>query len=192
MTDFNKQSRHDMIQQLQKSDCQLLGDFEKPKIKGRHFLAASVVLAGLVTGTMMIEKPVAPPPKQIVLDCAGCHRKLAFSKYFEKTHRNPQEMAEAVLKTKSPRLVAAIARVEQTPHTNRKGGYRKAHAGAWQVNARYWGGVPHDVTGQALQAEAILNELAADMPIKKALSVYGGDSTDRYQKRVLAALEEAP
>jgi hypothetical protein len=119
--------------------------------------------------------------------------------YFAK-HNNPSpvEMAKAVLATDNPRLLAAIAVAGEhnTPYQTRNGGYKKQHAGAWQVNKKMhrkaYGPVPTTPAGQALQADRLLKDLLAEYPTKKALSIYGGDSTDAYQRRVLIALQETP
>lgn len=164
-------------------------------------IASTIAGVAMVAGTIFYAHscvsdvpPVHAESKQ--LDCRECHsRKQAMVDYFRRNgNQTPEMMAEAVLHPaiKSPRLLAAIAVKENTPYTVRKGGYRKAHAGSWQVNAKHWGRVPCDVVGQALQADRILNELTQEMPIEKALSVYGGDSTTKYQKAILAELVRTP
>lgn len=128
------------------------------------------------------------------LDCYGCHRKMALTNYLKQAgSHSPEELANAVLKTESPRLLSAIAVVESNGNPAlRNTGYKKRHHGAFQVNPRHWGNVSRDATQQAKQAENILKELTEDYPIKTALSKYGGDSTDRYQRRVLAELARVP
>lgn len=129
------------------------------------------------------------------LDCNKCHsHKAALTNYFKKNgSKTPEEMANALLKTRSPRLLSAIAKVETGGNpTVMRSGFRKQHDGAFQVNPKYWGKVPKDAVGQALQAETILQELVDEYPIKTALSKYGGDSTSKYQKRVLAELTRVP
>jgi hypothetical protein len=127
--------------------------------------------------------------------CSACHNQMAaMAGYFRKAgSKTPEQMATAVLATKSPRLLAAIAKVESggNPHI-RRAGYKKRHDGAFQVNGKYWGKVPSDAAGQALQAEAILAELTTGHGIKKALSVYGGDSSSRYQRTILVELTQVP
>jgi hypothetical protein len=134
-----------------------------------------------------------PPPKT---DCAGCHRKTAYTEYFKRAgSRSPQEMAEAVLASKrNTRLLAAIAKVESGGNSHvRDTGYKNRHSGAFQVAAKYHGAVPFDAASQAAQAEAILEELVAEKKsIRMALNQYGGDSTDRYSQKVLRELVNVP
>jgi hypothetical protein len=127
--------------------------------------------------------------------CNRCHnRVIEMTKYFKKAgSKHPEVMAHAVLQTKRPKLLAAVAVVETGGnHKIRATGFRHAHSGAFQVNPRDWGKVPKDAIGQALQAEAILEELTETKPLKKALAHYGGDSTDKYSRRVLAELVRVP
>ena len=98
-----------------------------------------------------------------------------FSLYFMKIgSKTPQQMAEAVLHTRSPRLLAAMAKVESNgnPHI-RNTGYKKRHSGAWQVNPKYWGKVSHDPIEQAKQTERILEDLVKNSNIRSALANYG-------------------
>lgn len=128
--------------------------------------------------------------------CTQCHnRMMSMIQYFERLKNpHPVLMAEAVLATKRPKLLAAIAvkGEKNTPFKVRKGGYKKAHAGAWQANEKYWGKVPNTPIGQALHADSILDDLTKENPLNKAISIYGGDSTDKYWKIVSAELTKVP
>lgn len=128
--------------------------------------------------------------------CVMCHNyKMSMSAYFRRSgSRNPEEMANAVLRTKSPRLLAAVSVVESDGNPRIKHtGYKKRHHGAFQINQTFWGKVPEDAAGQALLAEAILEELTETMSIKKALNYYGGDKTkNQYANNILAEMEEVP
>ncbi len=118
-----------------------------------------------------------------------------FTLYFMKVgSKSPQKMAEAVLHTKSPRLVAAVAAVESDGnHHIRNRGYKNRHHGAWQINPKFWGAVSHEPIEQALQAEDVLEALVTDTKnIKVALAKYGGDSTDNYSNEVLTELINTP
>jgi hypothetical protein len=106
-------------------------------------------------------------------------------------------MAEAVLATKKPKLMAAVAvkGERNTPYTVKNGGYKKRHVGAWQVNEKYWGFAGNTPLQQALKAEAILDELivASGGNLKKALNAYGGDKTKKvYARNILAEIENIP
>lgn len=119
-----------------------------------------------------------------------------FTLYFLKSgSKTPQQMAEAVLHTKSPRLLAAMATIETNGnHAVRNTGYKKRHHGAWQVNPKYWGKVSKNPVEQAKQAEIILEDLAkaSNNDINSTLAKYGGDSTNSYAKRTLAELVNVP
>jgi hypothetical protein len=132
-------------------------------------------------------------------DCRTCHSPKPNAKmveYFRKKgSRSPEEMANAVYTTNSPRLLAAIAvRETGANHTVKRTGYKKRHYGAFQVNPKDWGKVSNDPIQQALQAEAILKELTQETgDIKKALNAYGGDKTRKvYAANILKELQEVP
>lgn len=134
-------------------------------------------------------------PIAVKRECSSCHnRQMVMTQYFKRNgSKTPEEMANAVLRTRNPKLLAAVAVVETGgTSTLRSTGYKNRHHGAFQVNPKHWGEVPKDAVGQALQAERILEELTDTMPIKKALSLYGGDSTSKYQRKVLAELVRVP
>jgi hypothetical protein len=134
-------------------------------------------------------------PKPFHNPCNQCHGlAVKMTEYFKKNgSRNPEEMAYAVLNTSSPRLLAAIAVKESNANSSvRRSGYKNRHDGAFQVNGKHWGKVSTHAVEQALQAENILKDLTTEMPIKKALSQYGGDSTEKYQRKILAELPRVP
>ena len=177
---------------------------DKKIIHLRALLMLCTIGALVITATVSKVAHQAPPLQAAHKgsQCDMCHsRRQALVAYFKRAgNPTPYEMTQAVLKVKpeNSRTMAAIAVAGErnTPYTVRHGGYRGAHAGAWQVNERMhrqaYGPVPHDVVGQALQAERLLTG-SQDMPIKKALSIYGGDSTGKdYQKRVLSELVRVP
>ena len=154
-----------------------------------------VIFAGLMVVAGQSTTPPTPQPAVCHTACSGCHNPM--SNYFRKAgSKTPEQMAEAVLATRNPRLLAAIhvAGEKCTPHTVRHGGYRHRYAGAWQVDARHWGPVSRDVTEQALQAELVITSLAQEHrgDIRRALNAYGGDSSGRYARVVLAELERTP
>lgn len=133
-----------------------------------------------------------------------CHDKpismqtALYREYFKRSgNKHPELMADAVLATKKPKLMAAVAvRGERnTPYTVKKGGYKKRHVGAFQVSERDWGFAGVTPLQQALKAEDILNELLVEHNgnLKKALNAYGGDKTKKvYAKNILSELENIP
>ena len=114
--------------------------------------------------------------------------------YFQrKGSPHPERMATAVLETKKPRLLAAIAAVEsqgKESAKNRKSGAK----GAFQVKSKFHGRVSKDAVEQALQADRILDDLydEKDGNLRKALNAYGGDTRGKYAKQVLAELQNVP
>ena len=162
----------------------------------------SLVVIGMAMGMVMLmlarscDREPMPKPGHAQAACASCHnRQAALVQYFTRAgSQSPQEMADAVNRTRNGRLLAAIAVVETggNPQT-RRSGYKKRHDGAFQVASKHWGKVPNDAAGQALQAEAILIELTETMPVRTALNYYGGDKTHRkYADMILAELREVP
>lgn len=163
----------------------------------------------LVVGTIIFAALVAKSCDQqeqealrkSLMSCIPAHKDITneewkMSLYFQKKgSKKPVEMAQAVLKTKKPRLMAAIAVVETNGNPEvRRSGYKKRHHGAFQVNPKYWGPVSHDALSQALQAEDALDTFkkTSKGKLTVALNYYGGDSTDAYSKRILAELSEVP
>lgn len=97
---------------------------------------------------------------------------------FFKAHNSPvpSVMSVAVLQTKNPNLMAAVAVKESngTPWAVGDGGSSK---GAFQVQSKHWGKVPDSAVHQALQAERILEELVASSPrrkLRRGLAKYNG------------------
>lgn len=209
MNDFL--NRYDLMQRLgnrttrqQEEDEEQMEYLRQWAARKKNSHAASYTIIGwcigLIFGMLLITaikacikepQPITPSP-----NCIECHSyKIAMVRYFESAgNKHPEQMANAVMATGRPRLLAAVAVAgeKNTPYTVRKGGYKKRHAGAWQVNQKYWGKVPLDPVGQALQAERILEELTESKPIRTALSIYGGDSSSNYANRVLKELQEVP
>lgn len=193
MTEYR--DRHDLIQRLSP------GYGVEPKGFNKILIAVIAISMGVCI-LAVVDKCVPPPPMSVnARECSECHRRMAMVEYFKKAKNpTPEEMAEAVInpQVKSGRLMAAIAvkGEKNTPYTIRRGGFRGQHAGAYQMNERLhkkkYGPVPHDPLGQTLQAEKYLSDLTQEYPIKKALSIYGGDSSDNYQRRVLAELVRVP
>lgn len=198
MTDFNDNARYEFIKKLNKNDK--FDNYYFRCDRGGNAISSLVLISiGIVMGMVLITAIKScdkePEPVAAKQSCADCHNhRVALTKYFrDNGSRSPEAMANAVLKTKSPRLMSAIAKVESNGNPQvRNTGYKKRHHGAFQVNPKHWGAVPTTATAQALQAEAIIKELTTDYGIKKALSVYGGDSTSKYQRKILAELVNVP
>ena len=79
---------------------------------------ASVVLIGFgfIAGMTCVYGgyKLTQPKKADGIDCRTCHGKIAaYTDYFRKAgSKQPQKMAEAVLSTRNPRLMAAVAKIE--------------------------------------------------------------------------------
>lgn len=136
-----------------------------------------------------------PQPASTV-NCKGCHAKVAMANYLEKKgSKQPKLLADALLKTSNPQLLAAVAVVETKGNNVSRGGYKKRHHGTYQINPRHWGPVHKtDLYDQSNQADRILQELTSEYPIKTALAVYGGDTSGKgkYTRSVLAELTQVP
>ena len=163
----------------------------KRRVDLAHVTMLSVgVVIGMffITGIRACHKPPTP-----LRDCSSCHNK--FTSYFQKNgSKSPEEMAYAILRTKSPRLLASVAVIESGGNPSvRRSGYKKRHDGAFQVNGKYHGIVSHNPVEQALQAERILEELTNEKKsIRTALNAYGGDSQGKYADKILAELSRVP
>jgi hypothetical protein len=140
-------------------------------------------------------------PSNGQLDCQKCHsrdiqKQGKLAAYFKANgSKTPEEMANAVLKTKSPRLLAAVAVRETGGNPSiRNGGYKKRHQGAFQVNPKHWSKVPNDAIGQALSAEKIIIDLVEEKgDIVSALNAFGGDKTKKkYAQTILSELSNVP
>lgn len=190
--------RHDLIQRLEHS-C---GIYKERSTEYMGFFTCFVICALIASGaaikSCMAGDPLRPASTK---NCAECHNKVAqkhakLTAYFRKHgSKTPEVMANAVLETRSPRLMAAIAKTESNgnPHLSRTG-YKRRHYGAFQVSKKDWGTVPKDPILQARQAEAILEELLGQRKnnIVAALNTYGGDSRGYYAQAVLRNLKEVP
>ena len=137
------------------------------------------------------------PTVVIVNQCHKCHSsKASMVAYFAKIGSpKPLEVTNALLKTKHPAVLSAMAKVESCGNPDlRHTGYRRLHHGAWQVNPKIHGKVSKRVADQALQADMILSGLLIETngDLKKALSRYGGDTSrdQKYAKLVLRELRE--
>ena len=165
-----------------------------------------MILTGL-SGIFLILvsiKACEPQPEPVAAQqpCHACHSQSnevkKLSGYFKANGSPvPKEMANAVLSTKQPKLLAAVAVVESGGNPSiRRSGYRKAHDGAFQVNPRHWGRVPRDAKGQAQQADRILAELLETKATTvEALNYYGGESNKEgglYAHIVLNELRNVP
>lgn len=168
--------------------------------KESNVLASVTLIAiGVVIGMLLLAgvRACDPDMKPVAIqqNCVSCHsEQMSMTIYFKNNgSKTPEEMAYAVLQTKSPKLLAAMAVVESDGNPAiRNRGYKKRHHGAFQVNQAIHGEVPTNPADQAKQAERILEELTDKYPIKTALSIYGGDSTNGYQKKILAELNKVP
>lgn len=163
-------------------------------------LCLMMVLLSLVVCVGAIQSKKVQPRNHVatVKQCNECHnRKMAMSRYFEKHGSpTPDEMAEAVLKRKSPKLLARIAVVETNADpTKRKYGYKKRHDGAFGVNRNDWGKVSENPVEQAIQAEMALDDFtkSSKNKIRVALNNYGGDKTKQeYADKILKEFSEVP
>ena len=119
------------------------------------------------TKVLKTATPVLPDPTEV-----------KYEKVFKQNgSTQPQVMAKAVLATKKPKLMTAIAIKESNGNPNAIGD-GGASKGAFQVQAKHWGAVSNDPIKQAIQSEAILDELliASRGRLRCALAKYNGGS----------------
>lgn len=173
------------------------------------FTKISLICIGILIGMALLAviRSCDKDPEPIVTrnNCIKCHSKEYKKKqemvaYFVKAgSKSPEQMAEAVLKTKNPRLLAAlhVGGEKNTPHTSMKTGYKNRYSGAWQTS-KHWGKITKNttITEQALIAEFALKAHVDDeKSIIKGLNAYGGESnrvTGNYAYNVLAELTKVP
>jgi len=174
------------------------------KCKERKFnicITLLVVILILIAHSCSKEKEVSclpshpVPAKPLVSNGQRWHKFVA---YFKKSgNKHPEMMATAVLETKRPKLMAALAvkGERNTPYTVRRGGFRKRHRGAFQVNEALHGAAGETPIDQALKSERIIEDLLAESGgnLQKALNRYGGDRTKKqYAKNILQEIENTP
>ena len=186
--------RYDRIQKLNKSIEWDEYDYERRCNPIAILFIVGAMLTGLITLIALVKSCEV---KSRGLACRECHisTQKKLTEYFKsKGSKTPEEMAEAVLATRNPRLLAAVASRETGGNPSvRRTGFRKRHDGAFQVNKKHWGKVSRDPVEQALQAEAVLTELVEEKGgIVAGLNAYGGDSRGMYARTVLAELTEVP
>ena len=140
--------------------------------------------------------------RETMQNCTGCHnRQMSMSQFFKrKGSPDPQRMATAVLETRRPRLMAAIAVRESNGNPKAVGDGGRSR-GSFQVQAKHWKPLLHekkvskDPVIQALDSERIIDDLIAanNGNLKKALNAYNGDTKKKvYAKNILADLEFIP
>lgn len=154
-----------------------------------------LLIAALIAGGMTVDyrTNVKIDSTPIVIPEPAKHMELA--DYFDrKGSPHPERMATAVLETKKPRLLAAIAAVESSGGKETAVNKRSKAKGAFQVKQKHWGRVPNDVVEQALQADRILNDLydENDGNLRKTLNAYGGSKDGKYARLVLSELQNVP
>ena len=142
-----------------------------PRRYNHIFIVAlsGLLLTGLLLKTCLPEQTVEASPTFTEYD--------RFAIYFKAWNSPaPEAMAHAVLQTKRPALMAAIA-VKESNATPWAVGDSGRSKGAFQVQEQHWGDVPFDPVGQALQAERILEDIMRDDrkgKLRQVLARYNG------------------
>lgn len=161
--------------------------------------ACAVVLLGY---SCPREKPkVECLPSHSIIDVSQNFTWNRMVSYF-KRHGSctPQLMATAVMETKRPTLMAAIAVKESGGNLKALGDHKKSK-GAFQVQPKHWKALLHekrvskDAITQALDSERILDALLAENNgnMRKALNAYNGDTIKKkYANKILAELQNCP
>ena len=165
------------------------------KQSNKYKLLSLCAIGVAFIAVLVVKKP--DEVKQVQKKCVQCHNKQnQLAQHLKsKGSKTPQELADALLKTKNPRLLTAIAVVE-TQGNSVKGGWKKQYHGVYQVHPRIHGAVKKDLLAQSLQADRIITEFTElnKGDIRKALNQYGGETSggNGYSKKVLAELVEVP
>jgi hypothetical protein len=156
------------------------------------FICFGIMIGMGILGTF---KTCVKEPQPAVA-CMTCDQKQKdMTSYFKsKKVKSPEQMAEAVLKTRNPRLLAAIhvGGEKRTPHTSMNTGYKNRYSGAWQTSD-HWGKVNADtsISDQALIAELAINtHVTEEKDIIMGLNAYGGERNKRHGKYAYNVLKE--
>jgi hypothetical protein len=168
-------------------------------------LCSAVLVAHSCSSKEKLEKPkvelkadlmISHKPNAMCPSMRDRYDKLV--SYFKRNKNpHPEMSATAVLETKRPKLMAAVAvkGEKNTPYTNKKGGYKKRHYGMYQVSKKDWGYAGALPIDQALKSEKVLEEFEASYggSVYKGLNAYGGDVTkNMYAKNILNELQNIP
>jgi hypothetical protein len=148
-----------------------VSEVNKERISSFMFIISFVVL--LVTGLLL-------PTVLTRCDDIRVVKPDVKTAYYENLFKQngstePKIMAKAVLATKKPKLMAAIA-IKESNGNPKAVGDNGASKGAFQVQAKHWGTVSNDPVKQALQSERILEELALASRgrLRQTLAMYNG------------------
>lgn len=160
-----------------------------------NFTLANIFLIFVMTGLIFIGQSVANTEEKPTYTHTLTHPDTLQTFFTAHGSPVPSVMASAVLQTKNPNLLAAVAVKESTGTPWAVGDSGKSH-GAFQVQEKHWGEVPSDAVDQALQAEKILEELvrASRGRLRQGLARYNGGRnpppvSHRYAMSVLRIKE---
>ena len=194
--------RYDKIQRLGRTVTGSTSIKSKSNFTLIVHLAIGIAIG--VTATVAVKScDVEPLPNVSVrsVNCPTCHtisRHAAMTSYFSKAgSASPEQMATAVLMTRSPRLLAAIhvAGEKKSKPSSRNTGYKGRYSGAWQT-AKVWGKVTDNIVDQALIAELALNtHVKNEKDIVRGLNAYGGHKdkvNGAYAYNVIEELQRVP
>lgn len=168
-----------------------------------------LAIAGLVILAGYGADYVAPIPKKAVAPVLQSHtpplsseqtKLVEYCKVFD-AHKSPDpyRMAKAVVSTKNPKRMAAVAIIESNGNPKAKG--KSGERGAFQVIEKEFGKVSKNPTKQARQSEDILEDLVRESHgnLKVALRKYNGGpdyqkkpATKVYANKILAKIKEMP
>jgi hypothetical protein len=130
----------------------------------------------------------------IILVSYACYRDVEVKHAPEVAILNPSiyrfvgdvEIANAIAKSKYPKTLAAIAKVESDFKRDAIGDGGQSY-GLYQIQVRHWGRFDQSVQGQTRKAEQILAELIGQHGYNTALCRYNGDgpASRRYRDKIL-------
>lgn len=135
-----------------------------------------LVIALVCVGMTIDNKLQSEEKAQLIVHPSAKEKKLA-AIFEDHGSPAPMDMAKAVLNTKRPVVLAAIAIQESNADPKAVGDNGASH-GAFQVQKQHWGRVSSDPADQAQQAERILDELVDHEPrgslCRRTLAKYNG------------------
>lgn len=168
----------------------------KPNIFG---YVATIGLIAIGLGFAVKSCVLTPVPAASQLNCVECHTGVAKqrAKIAAYLHKNgvdkPAQVATAVMQTKRPKLMAAMAVKESPTGKAGDGGQSK---GYFQVKEKHWrhllheGKVSDDPVVQALDSQRILDALVEEKgSLRKGLEAYGGSTTGKYSAMLLREMQ---
>jgi soluble lytic murein transglycosylase-like protein len=155
----------------------------------RYTISTLVVYVGML-GCLAVMAPTtkkpAPqnPPIAVQEPRSDLEKRLA-------RYVGDEQLAEVLAKTKYPKTLAAIAKVESDFDPHAVGDSGKS-IGMYQIQPRLHGPVPKSIQGQTRKAEQLLDKLVKTKGYYLAIARYNGDGpkAEEYRRKVMTELRK--